>query len=202
MIRRESFTASVRNTSGIGFKILLDLFASSPRLLRFKEIPYQFRNRLAGESKLDSQAVWDYGMLLLDKLLCNIFPVRFIAFSIVGGFGILVHLSTLSIMFKTLNISFVSSQIIAAVVAMASNFTINNTLTYRDVRLRGLRWFRGLFTFILACSIGAVANVGIASYLFNMNTKWVMAALAGIIVAAVWNYAVTMVYTWKQPRIK
>ena len=89
------------------------MFASSPRPLRFKELPYQFRNRLAGESKLDSQAAWDYGMLILDKLIGKIIPVRFLAFSIVGGLGVLIHLLTLSIMYKTLKISFVSSQAIA-----------------------------------------------------------------------------------------
>ena len=40
-------------------------------------------------------------------------------------------------------------------------------------------------SFTLACSIGAIANVGIASSLFQMKTKWIIAALAGIIVGAV-----------------
>src|SRR5262249_19627660 len=42
MIRRDVFAETVRNLSVIGFKILLDIFASSPRPLRFKELPYQF----------------------------------------------------------------------------------------------------------------------------------------------------------------
>jgi dolichol-phosphate mannosyltransferase len=200
MIRREAFADCVRNTSGIGFKILLDLFASSPRPLRFKEIPYYFKTRMAGESKLDSQAAWDYGMLLLDKLLGKIIPVRFISFSLIGAFGILIHFLTLSIMFKTLKTSFVSSQIIATIFAMTFNFALNNILTYRDRRLHGWQWIRGWFSFTLACSIGAIANVGIASYLFEMKTKWMLAALGGILVGAVWNYAVTMVYTWNKPR--
>ncbi len=200
MIRREAFTNCVRNTSGIGFKILLDLFASSPSPLRFKEIPYQFRNRLAGESKLDSQAAWDYGMLLLDKMIGKIVPARFVAFSMVGGVGISVHFLTLFFMFKALNISFVASQIMATMFAMTFNFAINNILTYRDMRLRGLRWLYGWFSFILACSVGAIANVGIASYLFHKDTRWFMAGLAGIIIGAVWNYAVTMVYIWKAPK--
>ena len=39
----------------------------------------------------------------------------------------------------------------------------------------------------VVCAIGAVANVGIASYLFVQDTMWVLAALAGIVVGAVWN---------------
>ena len=202
MVRRGAFADAVRNTSGIGFKILLDFFASSPRPLRFKELPYQFRNRLAGESKLDSQAAWDYGMLILDKLIGKIIPVRFLAFSLVGGLGVLIHLLTLSIMYKILKISFISSQAIATIVAITFNFTLNNVLTYRDMRLRSWQWLRGWFSFTLACSIGAFANVGIAFSLFQIKTKWILAALSGIIVGAVWNYSVTLVYTWKKPGIK
>lgn len=202
MIRREAFANAVRNTSGIGFKILLDLFASSPLPLRFKELPYQFMSRIAGESKLDSQVAWDYGMLILDKLVGKIIPVRFLAFCIVGALGVLIHLLSLSIMYKMLNISFVSGQAIATIIAITFNFSLNNVLTYRDMRIRGWKWLRGWFSFTLACSVGAIANVGIASYLFQMKTKWIIAAVSGILVGAVWNFSVTQFYTWKENGIK
>ena len=198
MLRREVFVGSVRDLSTIGFKILLDLFASSPRKLKFKELPYQFRNRQAGESKLDSVAGWDYGMLLLDKLIGHIVPVRFVAFSIVGGMGVLVHLLVLISLFELLKRPFMESQAIATYVAMTFNFTINNVLTYRDRRLLGWRWLRGWISFTLICSVGALANVGIASHLYQMNTGWIPAAVAGIAVSVVWNYAVTMMYTWNK----
>jgi dolichol-phosphate mannosyltransferase len=202
MLRREAMERSVRKLSGIGFKILVDLFVSSPRPLRFTEVPYEFRTRKAGESKLDTQAAWDYIMLLLDKLIGHVIPVRFIAFSLVGSFGVLIHLAVLAVLLNQVGIVFVYSQSIATFVAMTSNFTLNNILTYRDMRLRGWRWLRGWVSFTLACSVGALANVGIASYLFLMDTKWLLAALAGILVGTVWNYAVTMVYTWQKPKAK
>ncbi len=201
MLRREALESCLRQLSSIGFKILLDLFSSSPRPLRFKELPYQFRARKAGESKLDTQAAWDYLMLLIDKLIGHIIPVRFVAFSLVGGSGVVVHLLTLALLFKQLNIGFVASQSIATFVAMTTNFALNNELTYRDMRLRGWQWVRGWVSFTLGCSIGALANVGIASYLFTMDTVWALSALAGILVGSVWNYGVTMVYTWKKPRL-
>ena len=83
---------------------------------------------------------------------------------------------------------------------MAGNYALNNILTYRDMRLRGWRWLQGWVSFTVACSVGALANVGIASYLFSMETQWALAALAGILVGTVWNYAVTLVYTWKMPQ--
>jgi dolichol-phosphate mannosyltransferase len=200
MLTREAFNKSVRDLSAIGFKILVDIFASSPKTLTFKELPYQFRARQAGESKLDTQVAWDYVMLLLDKLIGHIVPVRFVAFAFVGALGLLVHLLVVAVLFEVLNVPFVPSQAVATFIAMTFNFAVNNVLTYRDMRLRGWQWLRGWVSFTLACSIGAFANVGIASVLFQMDTVWVLAAVAGIIVGAVWNYAVSLVYTWKKPK--
>lgn len=200
MIRRGAFEEAARNLSGMGFKILLDILASSPRPLRLKELPYQFRVRQSGDSKLDSQAVWDYGMLLLDKLIGHVLPIRFVAFTLVGALGVLVHLIVQASLLEGFKTSFVTSQAVATMAAMTSNFALNNILTYRDLRLRGWQWLRGWFSFSIACSVGALANVGIATYIFRLETTWVLAAMAGIIVGAVWNYAVTTVYTWRRPR--
>lgn len=195
--QRKSFMPAVRGLSNIGFKILLDMLASSPEGLRVKEVPYEFRTRHAGESKLDSQALWGYLMLLLDKLVGHIVPVRFIAFALVGAVGVLVHFAVMVILFSALSFSFRSSQAAATLLSMTCNFVLNNSLTYRDMRLKGWRWLKGWASFVIACSLGAVANIGIASYLFRHETLWALASFAGIVVGAGWNYAITASYTWK-----
>ena len=200
MIQRRTLNAAVKNLSGIGFKILVDLFASSPHALRFRELPYEFRTRQAGESKLDSQVEWDYLMLLVDKLIGRFVPVRFLSFAMIGGSGVIVHLAVVWALFRGYDVSFVASQTAATLVAMVYNYSLNNLLTYRDRRLRGWRWLSGLFSFTLACSVGAFANVGISSYVFRQDSGWALAALVGVIVSSVWNYAVTSVYTWNRPK--
>jgi dolichol-phosphate mannosyltransferase len=139
-------------------------------------------------------------MLLLDKLVGHLIPIRFIAFILVGSIGVLVHFSVLTLLIKGVKIAFLPSQITATFVAMTANFVFNNLFTYRDVRLRGWRWLRGWVTFILACSFGTFANVGIANYLFERDTGWTVAALAGITIGAVWNYTTTNIYTWGVPK--
>jgi dolichol-phosphate mannosyltransferase len=196
-MRREALEQTVRLTSGLGFKLLLDIFSSSPRTLRFKELPYEFRNRQAGDSKADSQVAWEYAMLLLDKLVGRFVPVRVIAFALVGTLGVLVHLASLFALFRGAGWPFAAAQAGAALVAMTSNFSLNNLFTYRDKRLTGWHWVRGWISFVLVCSIGAVANVGVASYLFAQDYFWGLSAAAGIVVGTVWNYAVTSTYTWK-----
>jgi len=200
MITAEALDGCVRRLSGKGFKILLDIVASSPAVLRVAEVPYTFRERLHGESKLDSLVMWDFGMLLAEKTIGRYVPVRFFAFTLVGGAGVLVHMAVLAALRAAAQVGFSNAQAVATIVAMIFNFWLNNLLTYRDRRLRGSRWFTGLLSFMAACGLGAVANVGIASYLFASHTQWVIAALAGIAVGAVWNYAITQLYTWGQPR--
>lgn len=198
MFRREVLHDALPRLSAIGFKILLDLFASSPQPLKFRELPFRFRNRHAGESKLDTQVAWDYIMLLLDKTIGRYVPVRFITFSAVGGLGLIVHMATLAILFRGFSTSFLWAQATATIVAMTGNFIVNNVVTYRDRRLKGWGWLKGWVSFAVVCSVGSLANIGVATYLFDLNRElWALSAIAGVLVGAVWNYAVTSLYTWR-----
>ena len=200
MLRREVLDETVRGLSALGFKIFLDIVATSKRKLHIVEVPYTFKLRVAGESKLDSTAIWDFGMLLADKTIGRYVPVRFLSFAIVGGLGVFVHFLSLLIALNVFGLKFLVGQSVATSMAMVFNFAVNNELTYRDQRLRGWGWLGGLATFVGACGIGAIANVGVANYLFAGDTQWALAALAGIAVGAVWNYAVTQLYTWGRGR--
>lgn len=198
LLRREAFNGVVRDLSGLGFKILLDILASGKGKLRVHEQPYQFRNRVAGESKLDTQALWDFFLLLIDKRIGKLVPARFVSFGLIGGFGVVIHFIVLTTLFQFLGQNFAWSQAIAASVAMVFNYTLNNMLTYRDRRRKGFRWITGLISFAAICAVGMAANVGVANYLFVQQTFWVFSALAGILLGAVWNYAVSAVYTWRK----
>lgn len=199
MLRSDVLQDIVRNLSGQGFKILLDLFASSERPLRFKELPYKFRTRQFGESKLDHLVIWEYLTLIMDKLIGKWVPIRFVMFALIGGIGVVLHLIALRIALSA-GTEFEPAQIIATLIAIFSNFTLNNFLTYRDRRLRGARFLWGLVSFTLVCGAGAVANVGIASALFSRHHQWLLAGLSGAFIGAVWNYAVSSIVTWPNRR--
>jgi dolichol-phosphate mannosyltransferase len=200
MVRREAFQASMRRLSNIGFKILLDILASSPRPLRVKEIPFHFRERHAGESKFDALIGWEYLMLLADKIIGHIIPIRFFVFVMVGGLGLVVHLAVLWFCLDVVQLSFELSQATATGGAIIGNFTLNNWLTYHDRRLTGWKFVRGLLSFALICGVGAIANVGIATFLFSQqHLLWWVAGIAGAAMSAVWNYAVTSTFTWREP---
>lgn len=195
-LKRELVDACLMELSTIGFKILLDIIASSGPHIRIAEVPLQFSSRKSGQSKLNFNVMWEYILLILDKLCGKYVPVRFMAFAMVGVMGIMVHMVTLAIFFKGIGLEFAVSQAIATGVAIIFNYTLNNILTYAGHTLKGIRWIKGLFSFSLICGVGAVANVGVANYLFSSNFQWALAAVAGIVLSAVWNYAVTAQYTW------
>jgi dolichol-phosphate mannosyltransferase len=195
VIERSAFTDAMRRLSGQGFKILLDLFASTPRPFAFAELPLRFRQRLHGESKLDTLVAWEYLMLLLQKLIGPAVPVRFLLFSLIGGLGLMTHLAVLWTMLHAAGASFAVAQGVATVLAMTGNFLLNNLFTYRDRRLKGWRVLSGLASFYAVCGAGAAANVGIAAYIAGGHSWW-LAGIAGAAVSAVWNYAMSSIFTW------
>lgn len=201
VMRRSAFDGAVRNLSLQGFKILLDIFASSERPLRYAEIPVRFHARQHGESKLDSMAAWEFGMLLLDKMVGRWVPTRFVLFMAIGGTGVVVHLVTAALLGASSTAdtgAFTLAQTGAVIVAMTWNFFLNNVITYRDRRLRGWRLLKGLLSFYLVCALGAVANVGVARMVFADQPIWWLAAIAGAVVGAAWNYAASTFLTWRR----
>jgi dolichol-phosphate mannosyltransferase len=200
IVDRKYFQEVVRRLTGRGFKILVDLLASSRRPVRIADVPYHFRNRQRGESKLDTNVELEYLFLLVDKVIGDIVPTRFVLFVLVGLLGVIVHLICLGLFYRVAKVSFVLSQVLATWVAMTSNFLLNNIVTFRDRRLRGMKLVTGLFRFYAACSVGALLNVSFANFLHDAKAPWYLAGVAGTAISSVWNYGVNTVFTWRRSR--
>jgi dolichol-phosphate mannosyltransferase len=198
MIRTQLVRDLAPNLAAIGFKILLDIMTGSPRPLNFVELPYTFRVRTEGESKLDHVVAMEYLIAIYDRMFGRIIPVRFAMFSAIGALGLGMHMGVLSLLFLGLGTSFLFGQIAAATAAMTLNFFLNNALTYRDRRLKGWRQLLdGWVSFCIVCSVGAVANVGVAAFLHDFRAgEWAVSAIIGVLVGAVWNYALSSRFTW------
>ncbi|MBG6162160.1 dolichol-phosphate mannosyltransferase [Labrenzia sp. EL_195] len=197
MVRRDKAEALAPRLSPQGFKILLDLVSSANGTLKIKELPFTFRERQHGESKLDTLVTLDYFGLLLAKYFGDIVSVRFLMFGLVGASGLFVHLVALRF-FLLGGMEFNLAQTAASFVAMTSNFFLNNQLTYRDRRLKGVRALIGLLTFYAVCSVGVLANVGVANLIYADPVYWWVAGTAGAVMGAVWNYAASSALTWRR----
>lgn len=196
MLRRSLLERSVRRMSQTGFKVLFDLFLSADGPVRFAELPYRMQPRARGESKLEFQVVWEFFVLLAEKLIGRVIPIRFVMFVMIGALGAVLHLTVLGLLFRLLSTSFVIGQAAATLLAMTLNFTLNNLFTYRDRRLRGLGLAWGLFSFYLICSVGAFVNIVVATFLYERGIPWWFSGLLGAIIGAVWNFAVSATFTW------
>lgn len=196
-IRRDAFERALPRLSAIGFKILLDILASSPAALRVAEIPYQFRSREAGESKIGARVVAEYAELIADKTIGRIVPVRLLKFLMVGGLGVFVHLAVLRTLLG-MDSGFVTAQSGAVMTAIAFNFFLNNSFTYADRKLRGWAMLGGLASFYAISALGAVANIGIGAWMAGHDERWWVAGIAGVLVGAIWNFAMSAALTWRK----
>ena len=198
LVNRRWLDEVIHLASGIGFKILLDLVASSPRPVRVGEVPYVFRTRQFGESKLDIVVGLEYLQLLLEKSIGHLIPTRFVIFCMVGTVGLLLAVILFYGLNQVLHYNFERSQIIVTIVIMIVNFFLNNSTTYRSHRLKGSAMWWGLLTFIAACGAGAVINLRVAEYGIRLSLPWYVAMAAGLAAGSAWNYGVTSITTWKQ----
>ena len=198
MVRRDLVDRIAPALSNEGFKILFDILVTERDAhLRIVELPYGFRSRKSGKSKFDVRNAVDFAALLLAKLTRNTVPLRFLSFLLVGGSGVAVQLACLW-QGLAANLSFPSAEAAATLAAMTSNFLLNNLLTYRDQRVAGWRLLPALLTFYAVCSIGALSNVGVSSWLYAQRPVWWLAGIAGSVVGAVWNYVGSSVLVWKR----
>ena len=200
LLDRAFLNRVVHKASGVGFKILLDLVASSDRAVHFAEVPYTFRTRLRGESKLDILVGLEYLQLLLDKSVGRIIPPRYIIFAAVGSLGALLHVSLLYLIGRYAGQNFTTAQLVAALFVMTFNFLLNNISTYRDRRLRGVALLKGLLWFYVGCSLGLYVNLLIAASLIMSGWSSYVGGLAGLLVGSIWNYGISSFLTWRRVR--
>jgi len=197
MMRRDSFDVLAPSLSTQGFKILLDIVITAKGSLRIVEEPYVFAARGHGESKLDAQVGLDFLGLLLAKLTGGVVTPRFLSFALVGTIGLSVHLVTLRTALAFFGLAFPEAQATATLVAMTGNFILNNRLTYRDRRLAGLGFLKGLIGFYAISAVGALTNVGMASWLYAHEPVWWLAGAAGAVMGAMWNYSMATLLVWR-----
>jgi dolichol-phosphate mannosyltransferase len=198
-VRRDVFHACLYDLSQQGYKVLLDIITASPRQLSIVELPYQFRTRSQGESKVDLTIIAEFLFLLVEKVTGGLIPPKFVLFCLVGGIGLLFHLFVLEVM-RLAGSGFGLAQLTATYSAMTLNFVVNNAFTYRSQRLRGTRFLLGYVLFCAVCSVGALANIGVATLVLAESGSWPVAGIAGAFMSAVFNFGGAKQLVWRDAR--
>jgi dolichol-phosphate mannosyltransferase len=197
MIRRDAFEPLAAALSSQSTSILLDLNLVARGRLRVTELPRA--PRFGGQPGLRDFAIAiEFIGLTIARLTHDAISIRFLMFCLVGLSGVAIHLAILRLGLLSAGLPFAAAQTAAAIGAMVWNFTLNNLFTYHDQRLTGRAFWGGLIRFQLICAIGAISNIGVASFIYSSDQNWWLAGLCGVVMGAVWNYAVTSVFVWRR----
>lgn len=194
MMRRTSLEQLTPLLSSLGRQVLLDLVATAHGRLRVVELASAGAD--AGRRQSELTLALELFALMIAKLSGDAVSIRFLLFCLVGFSGVGVHLAILDLALLA-TLAFPAAQTTATIGAMIWNFTLNNAVTYGDQRLTGVAYLTGLVRFMVICGIGAVSNIGVASWIYAHDTTWWIAGLGGAVMGAVWNYAVSSVLVWR-----
>ena len=196
MAKKGTFLRSTDKLQTQGFKILADFLATEGKNIEIKEIGYKFKNRIAGESKMSFLTALELIGLVFSQVFQGRVSIRFILFCMVGLSGIFVQLLITGACMFFIN-QFPTAQTLGIIAAMTSNYFLNNSITFKERKLKSFELMRGLFSFYLICSLGAFTNVAIASYIFDFSSNWLISSFIGAVFGAVWNFTLTSIFTWK-----
>ena len=200
VVRRDIVRCALPDLSELGFKVLMDIIVSANPRPRVKEVPFKFRERQHGESKLDNRVMYEFFLFFIEKKISSILPLpaRFLSFAFINSIGILVHLVVFLPLTLLVGLTFGVGQLMATLVSMAFNYTVNNEVTYSNRRLRGAKFYLGFIIFAVLCSLGVIANIGVASALHSDYPQMIAAvpAVAGALITVVWNYVATAAFVW------
>jgi dolichol-phosphate mannosyltransferase len=197
ILTRDYLNEVAWSVSGIGFKVLLDLVVSARRPVRLGEVPFKFRQRLAGESKLDILVSIEYLELLADKLVGNFVPASYVIFGLAGSIGVLWHLSLVRLLRVVEGMDLARAQLLSSGLVIGINFVMNNWMTFRRARLSGWNFVKGMLIFYVACSVGLFLNLNVLEYLTSLAFPWYLSAAAGLAVGSVWNYWMSVLFVWQ-----
>lgn len=200
VVRRSVVRRALPDLSELGFKVLMDLIISAKPRPRVAEVPFKFRSRVHGESKLDNRVMYDFFLFFVEKKIARVLPLpaRFLSFAFVNSIGILVHLAVLVPLVSLAGAAFATGQFLATLVAMFFNYAVNNLVTYRDRQLKGANFYFGFIVFGVLCSLGVLANVGVSTVLHRDYPQivYLLPAVAGALITVVWNYVATQAFVW------
>jgi dolichol-phosphate mannosyltransferase len=180
-----------------GYKILLEILMMG-HYRSAVEVPYCFRVRERGESKLSIRQQTDYLKHLLSLMIRTGEIVRFVKFCLVGASGVLVNEGLLWILTRFAGLLLAPASVISIEASIISNFTLNNFFTFSDRRLTGApNFLLRLGKFNAVSLIGLGINIGVLLLLTNVfHLHYLLANLIGIAIAMLWNYLVNLGYTW------
>lgn len=199
-----------------GFKILLEILIKKKNSIRVKEIPYTFKDRKYGKSKLNFSIIFDY-----IKAVWNLYlygrksknqntqsekrkSVRFISkaarFYTVGASGFLLnYLVSIFLSNGVLgNFGYLQATAIGISLSVTTNFLLNKFWTFEDKNINISRFIRQYGMFIGCSSLGILIQFLSIYLLKESGISYDISLLIGVTVASVSNFLFNKKLTFKE----
>jgi len=215
MVRRSAIAGPHLNP--MGYKILLEVIGRG-NIGSIAEVGYVFQERASGESKVTWKQYVEYlGHLARLRFRARLrfgrtrsghlrrkFPTkRFYHYGLVGLSGVFVDMTILYLLFNGAGLGLTTSKLIAAEVAIISNFLGNDSWTFADLASKQTGWssrFKRLIKFNTICAVGLFFDVALLNIFFN----WIFnqslpyrANLIAIGTVAAWNFWLNLKLNWR-----
>jgi dolichol-phosphate mannosyltransferase len=144
-----------------GYKIGLEIIVKG-KYEHLVEVPYVFKDRAKGESKLGGKVIKNYMSHVIGLYFCKDSSVyQFLKFCIVGGLGIIVDLGIFSLVYYSYffnNYGQITGTLYAQTISFSAavtfNFALNKVWTFKDKERRKSKVTRQFLTFF-GVAIGA-----------------------------------------------
>ena len=211
LLSRKDFCEVKDDLNGKGFKILLEILASL-RTSKIKEVPYTFRSRARGQSKLSGRVIFQYFHQVWR--LCSSsrhLSIRFLKSAVVGGIGVLINLFVMVLLLKLTKIQNWRASAIASLAANVQNYVLHSVWSYVTDARKDFRKLQGYFSYLLVSAAGLVVTT--ASY---AGLGWALAhtplmdpgaptlafsarlscQFVAIVLGIRFNYALNKIFAW------
>ncbi|TGL59014.1 glycosyltransferase [Leptospira sarikeiensis] len=215
-IKREVYFKNGENINPRGFKILLEILGRNGNGLKVSELPFHFRNRLHGETKINNSIARSFLVAVLDLRFGKWVSSTFLLYSLVGLSGVLVNLLGF-MFFESIGVGdlntgikflpvFPISVFFGIELSIISNFILNNYFTFYETRYEKWAAVRGFIIFSGVSALGMFVQLGVfqlMSYKIapkfglgeNFETRF-FCEMISIFVAMFTNYFLNSNITW------
>ena len=177
----------------VGWKILIEVLVKG-RYRRVVEIPYAFKARAAGESKMGWREQWEYLVHLVRLIASSPEDRRFWLYCLVGASGVVVNFAVYGVLVNLAHLYVPFAGALAAACAMMSNFLLNDRFTWRDARGERRLPVRAV-RFLLVSATGVLISAGVLE-LIHRAVHYLLANLVASGAAVWWNFTLNNRWTW------
>ena len=192
-----------------GYKILMEVLGKG-QWESVTEIPFTFKDRELGKSKLDTSTITDYLRQCLDIAVYALKNhntvvwnewMKILKFGLVGLSGIGVNTGILYLLTECAGWYYLASSIFAIEGSIITNFILNDAWTFTQGKNRLSEKWRRFISFQIVSLVGVAINMSILFLLTEVGNLWyIVSNFIGIFVAFLWNYWINRTVTWGKQR--